>query len=202
MNKRLIIIGAGGHAKVIADIAFKSGYTDISFVDDNKTDGFNGFSVIGKINDINALNDSETDFVIGIGNNKIREKIAQEYDVNYVSLVHPSAQIGLGVTIDKGTVVMAQVVINSDAKIGRHCIINSGAVVEHDNVIGDYVHLSPKAALGGTVHIGKFTHVGIGASVIHSVNVCSDCKIGAGAVVVENIEKSGTYVGVPAKELL
>ncbi len=202
MNNRLVIIGAGGHSKVIADIAVKNGYTDICFVDDTKADGFMDFPVIGKIDDIKNLNDSKTDFVIGIGNNKIREKIAEEYDVNYVSLVHPSTQLGLGVTIEKGTVVMAQAVINSDATVGKHCIINSGAVVEHDNVIEDYVHLSPKTALGGTVRIGKFSHIGIGASVIHNIYVCPNCKIGAGAVVVENIEKSGTYVGVPAKELL
>lgn len=202
MNNRLIIIGAGGHAKVIADIAVKNGYTDICFVDDAKQGSFMGFPVVGKVCEAKNLDDSKTDFVIGIGNNKIRKKIAEEYDVNFVSLIHPSAQLGLGVKIGKGTVVMAQAVINSDATIGEHCILNTSCVVEHDNVIEDYVHISPKAALGGTVHIGKLSHVGIGAVVIHNADVCSDCKIGAGAAVVKNIEKSGTYVGVPAKELL
>lgn len=196
MNNRLVIIGAGGHAKVIADIAVKIGYTDICFVDDTKTDGFMDFPVVGKSDDIYSLNDSKTDFVIGIGSNKIREKIAEEYDVNYVSLIHPSAQIGLGVTIGKGTVVMAQAVVNSDATVGEHCIINSSAVVEHDNVIEDYVHLSPKVSLGGSVTVGRGTWIGIGSSVIHSVNICSDVMVGAGSVVLSDIKEPGTYYGV------
>lgn len=202
MNKKLVIIGAGGHSKVIADIAQKNGYTDICFLDDKKTDSCVGFCVAGKIDDIKKFSDSKTDFVIGIGNNEIRKKIAGEYDVNYVALVHPSAQIGLSVTIGKGTVVMAQAVVNSDTRIGKHCIINSGAVVEHDNSIENFAHISPGATLGGTVHIGELTHVGIGATVINNIDICESCKIGAGAVVVRNIEKSGTYAGVPAKEML
>ncbi len=198
---RLIIIGAGGHAEVIVDIAQKNGYKDIAFVDDIKTTCM-GFRVIGKIDDINKLDDSKTDFVIGIGNNEIRKKIAEKYNVKYVALIHPSAQIGIGVTIGVGTVIMPLAVINAEATIGFHCIINSGAVVEHDNMLDNYVHISPKAALGGTVRIGELTHVGIGAVVINNIDVCENCKIGAGAVVVRNIEKSGTYAGVPAKEML
>lgn len=202
MSNRLVIIGAGGHAKVIADIAVKNGYTDICFVDDAKQGSFMGFPVVGKSEDIKSLNDSKTDFVIGIGNNSIRKKIAEENDVNYVSLIHPSAQLGLCVKIGKGTVVMAQAAINSDATIKNHCIINTGAVIEHDNVIEDYVHISPKAALGGTVHVGELSHIGIGAVVKHSLNICSECVVGAGAAVIKDIEKSSTYAGVPAKEVV
>ncbi len=203
MNNRLIIIGAGGHSKVIADIALKNGYTDIFFVDDNKKTGsYMGFSVIGNIRDIEQLNDSKTDFVIGIGNNDIRKKIAQTYDVNYVTLIHPSAHIASGVTIGEGTVVMAAAVVNPDTVVKKHCILNTSCVVEHDNVIESFVHISPNAALGGTVHIGEGTHIGISATVINNIDVCSECKIGAGAVVIRNIEHSGTYVGIPAKEIL
>ncbi len=203
MNNRLIIIGAGGHSKVIADIALKNGYTDIFFVDDNKkTDSCRSFSVIGNIRDVEKLNDSKTDFVIGIGNNDIRKKIAQTYNVNYVTLIHPSAHIASGVTIGEGTVVMAAAVVNPDTVIKKHCILNTSCVVEHDNVIESYVHISPNAALGGTVHIGEGTHIGISATVINNIDVCSGCKIGAGAVVIRNIEHSGTYVGIPAKEIL
>ena len=197
---RLVIIGAGGHGKVIADSAWKNGYTNICFVDDNATGDVMGFPIIGTSIEIERLNDGNTDFVIGIGNNATRKLIAEKYDVNFVTLVHPSAQIGVNVSIGKGTVVMAGAVINPCAMVGEHCIINTGAIVEHDNVIEDYAHISPNAALGGTVRVGECTHIGIGATVKNNTEICSDCTIGAGAVVVKNIKEPGTYVGVPIRK--
>ena len=202
MNNRLVIVGAGGHGKVIADNALKNGYTDICFIDDNATDAFcMGFPIIGKAVDLNKLNDNNTDFVIGIGNSVIRKKIAETYDVNWVTLIHPSAQIAMNVSIDVGTVIMAGAVVNVCATIGKHCIINTCSIIEHDNSIGDYAHISPNVALGGTVFVGDNTHIGIGASVCNNVSICNDCMIGAGAVVVSNIKDSGTYVGVPARKV-
>lgn len=199
MNK-LIIVGAGGHGKVIADIAMKIGYTNICFIDDNAIGEVLGFPIIGETTDLSKLNDSSTDFVMAIGNNNVRQSIAESYDVNWVTLVHPSAQIAVDVIIDVGTVVMASAVVNPSTKIGKHCIINTGAIVEHDNVIEDYVHVSPNVALGGTVCIGSLTHVGIGATVKNNTKICSDCTIGAGAVVIKNIKEPGTYVGVPIRK--
>ena len=198
---RLIIIGAGGHGKVIADIAAKIGYTDICFADDHAEGLCVGFPVLGATASLESWNDGATDFVIGIGNNAVRKKIAQQYDVNWVTLIHPSAQIGLQASIGKGTVVMAGAVINACATVGEHCIINTGAIVEHDNVIEDYVHLSPRVALAGTVRVGALTHVGIGAAVRNNIDICGSSVIGAGAVVVRNIQEPGTYVGVPARKM-
>ena len=197
---RLIIIGAGGHGKVIADAALKNGYTNICCVDDNATGDVMGFPIIGTTADVECLNDGNTDFVIGIGNNAIRKTIAEIHNVNWVSIVHPSAQIGFDAEIGKGTVVMANAVINVCAKIGEHCIINTGAIVEHDNVIENYAHISPNVALGGIVRIGSLTHVGIGATVKNNTEICSDCTIGAGAVVIKSIKEPGTYVGVPIRK--
>lgn len=197
---RLIIVGAGGHGKVIADIALKNGYDDICFVDDNIKGDVTGFLVVGKVADIERLNDGKTDFIIGIGNNAVRKSIAEKYAVNWVSLIHPSAQLAFGSKIGNGTVVMANAVINACASVGRHCIVNSGAIVEHDNEIEDYVHLSPRVALGGTVRVGALTHIGIGATVSNNVRICENSVIGAGAVVVRNIERSGTYIGIPARK--
>lgn len=196
---RLIIIGAGGHGKVIADHALKSGYTDICFIDDGATGDCMGFPVIGVCADIERLNDGKTDFIIGIGSNATRKLIAEKYDVNWATVIHPSAQIAVNARIGKGTVVMAGAVVNAGATVGDHCIINTRAVIEHDNEIGDYVHISPNVALGGTVRVKELTHIGIGASVINNIDICDRCVIGAGAVVVRNIEESGVYIGVPAK---
>ena len=198
---RLVIIGAGGHGKVLADNALKNGYTDICFVDDRAEGKRMEFPIVGTSADIEKMNDGKTDFVIGIGNNSVRKKIAQTYDVNWVSLIHPSVQIAVNVSVGKGTVVMAGAVINACATVGAHCIINTRAVIEHDNVIEDYVHISPNAALGGTVHIAEQTHIGIGATVINNIEICGNCIIGAGAVIVRNIEEAGTYVGGPARKI-
>lgn len=202
MNNRLVIIGAGGHGKVIADNALKNGYTDICFLDDYATGVCMDFPIVGTSAKIADFHDGKTDFVIAVGSNEIRKQIAETYAVNWITLVHPSAQIAACVSIGKGTVVMAGVVINSCAVIGEHCIINSSAVVEHDNAIGNYVHISPNAALGGTVRVEDLTHVGIGAVVRNNIRICGRSTIGAGAVVIKNIERPGTYIGVPAKEMV
>lgn len=206
MNKKVVIIGAGGHSKVIADIIEKSNDILVGFLDDNLEKGKNiiiNYSVLGKIEDCLKIKeqDNEIEFIIGIGSNNIRKKIANNYKLNYYTAIHPSAQIGLDVMIEEGTAVMANACINSGAKVGKHSIINTGAIIEHDNIIQDYVHISPNSALAGTVKIGENTHVGIGAIVKNNVTICSNCIIGAGAVVVKNVEDQGTYIGVPAQKL-
>ena len=197
--KRLVIIGAGGHGKVIADSALKNGYTEVCFVDDHAVGMCMGLPIIGTGAELDNLNDGRTVFLIGIGSNQTRKRIAERAALPWATLVHPSAQLAADVTLGPGTVVMAGAVINASAKVGAHCIINTGAIVEHDNVLGDYVHISPKAALGGTVRVGAATHIGIGAAVRNNVEICENCTVGAGAVVVRNIHCGGTYVGVPAR---
>ena len=198
---RLMIIGAGGHGKVVADNALQNGYTNICFIDDGVTGECLGFPIIGGSAEIAKQNDGETDFIVGIGNSAIRKRIVEEHPVTWIKLIHPSAQIATNVSIGKGTVVMAGAVINVCAQVGEHCIINSNAIVEHDNVIQDFVNISPGAKLGGGVRIGELTNVGIGATVINNVDVTSGCVIGAGGVVIRNVVESGTYVGVPVRKM-
>ena len=204
MRKKVVIIGAGGHAKVIADIIEKSGDEIVGFLDDNKKKGTNIIKEYKVLGDFNnrfplAIANSDYEFIIAIGDNKKREEISHSPNLKFYTAIHPSAQIGLDVEIKEGTVVMANSCINSSAKIGKHCIINTGAIIEHDNIIEDFVHISPNVALGGTVKIGKNTQVGIGSTIKNNFTIFENCKIGAGAVVVKDIEKEGTYIGVPAK---
>ena len=206
MHKNVIIIGAGGHAKVIADIIEKSGDEIVGFLDDNKELGttvINNYKIIGDLNNrfTMAVTKKDVEFIIAIGDNRKREEISHSPNLKFYTAIHPSAQIGLDVEIQEGTVVMANVCINSSAKIGKHCIINTGSIIEHDNTIEDCVHISPNAALGGTVKIGENTHVGIGSIVKNNITICQNCIIGAGAVVVKDILEEGTYVGVPAKRM-
>ncbi|MBR5279967.1 MAG: NeuD/PglB/VioB family sugar acetyltransferase [Clostridia bacterium] len=192
MNRNIIIIGAGGHGQVIADIVRANGDNLLGFLDDNLNK-----QVLGKIADYKKYVDAE--FVIGIGNAVVRRKISS-LPVKWCTLIHPSAVVSSSASVGAGTVVMPNVVINANAIIGRHCIVNSAAVVEHDNHVADFAHISVGAKLGGNVSIGDCSWVGIGATVINNVSVCEDCMIGAGAVVVRNISEKGTYIGLPARK--
>lgn len=202
MHKNVIIVGAGGHAKVIADIVRKSGDNLVGFLDDTKETGTEFFDafILGKTD--SYLEYLDKVFIIAIGNNTVREQIVAKMEgAAFYTAIHPNAVIGGGVSIGAGTCVMANAVINADAKVGKHCIINTAAVVEHDNILSDYVHISPTAALAGTVTIGKRTHVGVGAKVKNNTDIDADVVVGAGAVVVQNITEAGTYVGVPARKV-
>ncbi len=201
MSKKIVIIGASGHGKVIADIALKTGYEVVGFLDDNETVEENcGFPVLGKTKDIVKYKD-QCKFVIAIGNNSIREKVAEQYNVQWATLIHPTAVLGINVQVGEGTVVMANAVINPCASIGKHCIINTGAIVEHDNDLEDYVHISPNATLAGTVCIGRKTHIGVGACVKNNITIAGNVVVGAGAAVVKDITDAGVYVGVPARRM-
>lgn len=203
MKDRLLIIGAGGHGKVVADIALKMDRWDyIAFLDDNddiKTSM--GIEVIGKSADMFRYI-KDYDIFVAIGNNETRKVIQEKLEVEGASipvLIHPDAIIGEKVEINAGTVVMAGVVVNCCTIIGKGCIINTGATIDHDNLIEDYVHISPGVHTAGAVRIGKGTWLGIGSIVSNNITITSGCTIGAGAVVVKNIGKSGTYVGIPAR---
>lgn len=203
MSKSVLIIGASGHGKVIADIIVNSGNKVVGFLDDSddiQGKSIVGFPVLGKIADY--VNYKDCEFVIAIGNPYIREKIAKELPVKWHIAIHPKAIISsLDVEIAEGTVIMANAVVNPSVKIGKHCIVNTGAIVEHDNVLDDYVHISPNAILAGTVTVGELTHIGVGACVKNNVSIIANCTIGAGAAVVNDITESGTYVGVPARRI-
>ena len=205
MKDKLIIIGASGHGKVVADIAIKMNkWQSIVFLDDDQAIKISiGLEVIGKTADAFTYKD-EADFFVAIGNNAVREKVQEkliEDGLNVVSLIHPSAVIGTDVEIGIGSVVMAGVVVNSSTRIGKGCIINTSSSLDHDNVIEDYVHISPGVRTAGSVEIGKRTWVGIGSVISNNVNICSGCKVGAGAVVVKDITEPGTYVGVPVRRV-
>ena len=157
--KKLIIIGASGHGKVIADIAVRAGYEDIVFLDDDQNvKECAGFPVIGKTGEAKEMNG---DKIVAIGNPKIRERIQEELS-GVITLIHPDAVISRRVKIGEGSVIMAGTVINTDVFIGKGCIINTGASVDHDCVLRDYVHVSVGSHLSGTVHVGERTWIGAG----------------------------------------
>lgn len=198
--KQLLIVGASGHGKVVADIAELNGYDSILFFDDNETLKKCGkHTVVDYSSEIDRY---EGDIIVAIGNAEIRSRIQDSVaSRNFPTLIHPSAVISPSAQIGSGTVVMANAVINADAVVGKGCIINTCASVDHDCIIGDYVHISVGAHVAGTVDIGNKTWIGIGATVSNNVSICGGCIIGAGAVVIRDVNESGTYVGVPARKI-
>lgn len=201
MSESHILIGGSGHAKVIIDCIQASGGSVAGILDDGLTVGSSvlGVPVLGMTDDYEVYKDHK--FIVAIGSNSVRRRIAERINVQWGTVIHPSAVVSTHATIGPGTVVMANAVINAGAVIGKHCIINTSAIIEHDNQLGDYVHISPNAALGGTVTISESTHVGIGVCVSNNISICSGCTIGAGAAVVKDITEPGIYAGVPARKM-
>lgn len=203
---QIIIIGASGHGKVISDIISysvgKVGGVTISFLDDNIKRGteIHGYPVIGTVEE--CVHHPEAHFLIGIGDNLTRKKIAETYELNYITAIHPTAVIGENVHIGNGTVVMANAVINADANIGEHCIINTSAVIEHECVIGDYTHISPQACLCGNVYVAEECHIGAGVTVINNHKIKKNIIVGAGSVVVKDLILPSVYLGIPAIQIV
>ncbi len=204
MSKQLVIIGAGGHGKVVSDIAALTGYDRIAFLDDNeKLDTCNGYPVVGRVCDYTHYKDS--DFSVAIGNGTVRSALLEKLqrdNMTIATLIHPNAVVANSVSIGVGTVVMAGAIINAESRIGKGCIINTAASVDHECVLSDYVHISAGTHLAGNVQVGKSTWLGIGAVVSNNLSICADSIIGAGAVVVQSITEKGTYIGVPAKKMM
>ncbi|SFI29279.1 MULTISPECIES: acetyltransferase [unclassified Bacillus (in: firmicutes)] len=203
---KIVMIGQGGHSKVIQDIILSNkeyeivGYLDDRYEDITRVDNiyFGPISTAYEmINDVNQIK-----FVIAIGNNKVRKKIAEKLSLSdnfYATLIHKTAVISPNAKIGNGTVVMPHAVINADTRIGNHSIINTGSIVEHDNILGDFVHISPHATLTGSIIIEEGTHIGAAATLIPSVKIGEWSVIGAGAVVINDIPPNCTAVGIPAK---
>ncbi len=202
---RIVLIGASGHGKVCAEIAWLNGYDEILFLDDNeKLHVCGDWRVVGKSGEACAWAAKGYDLLAAVGDAGIRQRMMeemQERGISCATLVHPAAVVAEHVEIGAGSVVMAGAVINPGSRIGKGCIINTCASVDHDCRIEDFVHVSVGAHLAGTVRVGRRTWIGIGAAVSNNVEICADCMIGAGTVVIHDIKEKGTYAGVPAKQV-
>lgn len=195
----LIIIGGGGHAKVVADIAALNGYKVRGFLDDNQdVKKLLDHDRLGNISD--CVKFSNCRFVIAIGNNAVRRSIAEKYNtLEYATLIHPSACIGSKVQIGEGTVIMPGAIVNACTILGRCCVINSGAVVEHDCTVGDFTLIAPNSTVCGLTKVGSNCWLGAGSTVNNVLSICDDVTLGSGTVVVRDITEVGTYIGIPAK---
>lgn len=201
--KGLLILGFGGHARSIADVALASGIESLLFVDSNAREGENflGHPVLREF-----TGDLPADWhcIPAAGDN--RRRWAQVEAISktgwpLATLIAPTASIGAGAQVGAGSFIAHHAHIGPLATVGQGTIINTGAVVEHDCKVGDFVHVSVNATLAGRSRLGDFVFLCTGATVIDGVAVGRDITIGAGGVVIESLEMPGTYVGVPVRRV-
>lgn len=203
--KRLIVLGAGGHGAVVADIAsIVWPAVQIAFLDDRHP-GLTSvweWPVLGPLSALETLVDADTAFLVGIGNNTVRGRwIGRIHSLGGAvqTLIHPSAVVSVRSSLGAGTVVLANAVVQIGARVGKGGIINTAAVVEHDCVVGDAVHICPQVALAGNVTVGDRSTLGVGSSVRHGIVIGRDVVLGAASAVVQNIPDDTLAYGVPAK---
>ncbi|MFN6946150.1 MAG: acetyltransferase [Cytophagaceae bacterium] len=195
----MLIYGASGHAKVVRDCLLAAGEQIKMVFDDNPSiKKFMGHDV-DNVYSVDSF--PQEKIILAIGDNLIRKTLSEKIRHVVGKAIHPSAILSPSSSVDAGSMVLHQAVINADAQIGKHVIVNTGSVVEHDCRLHDFVHLSPKATLNGGVTIGEGTHIGAGAIILPGVSIGKWCVIGAGSVVTKDVPDFCVMAGVPAKLL-
>ena len=197
MNNKIAIIGAGGHGKVVGEIALLNHYKFIDFFDDQvkKIKEF-PFNIIDTLDYLNEHLEDYDAFFVAIGDNKKRSKkieLLKKKKVNIISLLHPKSTISKFSSIGIGTCVMANAVVNAGSLIEEGVIINTSASIDHDCLIKDFAHISPNCSISGGVKIGKLTHLGTGTSVHPGINIGNNVKSGIGSKVFKNILDETIY---------
>ncbi|MGU3231344.1 acetyltransferase [Vibrio cholerae] len=203
--RSLAIIGAGGHGKVVAEIASLCGFHPIDFYDDVKPVGMiiGDWLVQGTISDLLMKQATYHGVIIAIGHNTIRSAIADKViEEKLITLIHPNAIVSDFAEIGSGTVIMPGAIINASAHIGNGVIVNSMAVIEHDCYIGDYSHISPGAVLAGNVSVGHHCWIGANCAIRQDIKIGSSAIVGIGSAVVKDVDSGVTVVGIPAKVLV
>lgn len=195
----MILIGGGGHARVIADLCRKSGQTVQAIFDD---DPAKHHSRIFETPVVGAISSEKIDkpAFLAIGDNRTRRNLSETlHPPEWKTLIHPTAIVADDVEIGEGTVIMAGAIIQTGSRIGRHAIVNTGACIDHDCRIGDFCHIGPNCSFGGEIRVDDGGWIGLGSTVINKIAIGKWSVIGAGSTVTDNIPEEVKAVGSPAK---
>lgn len=207
---QILILGAGGHAQVVADMLLQTReagqkIVPIGYLDDNPALHGKMLLNLPVLGDISVLEKIPHEaVVIAIGNNQMRRRLAEDLvlaNETFLIARHPSSVIAPDVRIGPGTMICAGAIVNTGSAIGAHVILNTGCTVDHHSVVGDYVHIAPGVHMGGEVVIEEGALIGIGATIAPRMSVGAWATVGAGAVVTKPVPPGVTVVGVPAKPL-
>lgn len=197
---RIVVVGSGGHAKVVVSTIEASGGQVVGVLDADRARW--GTKVLGHVVSGPVAADAvprDAMVVLAIGANRIRQELSAQLAVRYAVVVHPSAVIHPSAQLGDGTVVFAGAIIQPDAIVGRHCIVNTAASVDHDGRIGSFVHLAPGVHLAGGVTVGDGTLIGVGSAVIPNRTIGQWAVVGAGATVIRDIPDRVIAAGCPAR---
>jgi sugar O-acyltransferase (sialic acid O-acetyltransferase NeuD family) len=206
----IIVVGGGGHAKVVLSVLRKlKVYRILGYTDLKNNGDILGAAYLGTDRELDSLaaGPEKLNAVLGlgqVGTGRKRHEFWTGLDalpLNFPLIVSPDAIVNEGVTAGKATVVMDGAVINSGATIGLGAIINTNSTIEHDVAIGDWVHVAPGATISGGTIVGRYSMVGAGATVIEGIKIAEGCMIGAGATVVHDLPEPGVYAGCPARRI-
>ena len=208
VKKKIVLIGGGGHCKVVISILKKLDSFEIAGIVDNyKSESFiNGIKIIGTDDDLKDIYKSGMRYVlITVGSTKDNTKryklfnVSKEIGYKFPVIISPEAIVDKNVKIDEGTILMPGSIINIDSSIGKNCIINTGSIIEHDCKIGNHCHIAPGVHISGAVNIGKLSFIGIGTTIIQGIKIGKNVTIGAGSVVIKDIPDNVIAVGNPAE---
>lgn len=199
--EEIVVVGAGGHGKVVADALVASGRRVTGFLDDAKPLGtlVLGLPVLGATD---WLRGRSAMAALGVGDNAARERAAtmcRTLGVQLVTVVHPRAVVATSARVDDGAVILALAVVNPDAVIGEGAIVNTAAVIEHDCFVAPFSHVSPNASVAGGCHVGRRAHLGVGAAMLPLTRVGDDTIVGGGALVARDLPAGIVASGVPAR---
>nr|WP_280527538.1 acetyltransferase [Deinococcus humi] len=197
-----MVVGAGGHAKVVIATLRAAGL-EVAGVLDDHTKSWGG-SVLGcpVLGDLEHLKETHDRAVLAIGSNTARRDIAARYpNTNWASVTHPAATVHESVQVGPGTVIFAGAVIQPDTVLGRHNIVNTGATVDHDCILEDFVHVAPGVHLAGAVHLKEGVFLGVGGAVMPGITVGRWTTVGAGGVVVRSLTANTIAIGIPARPI-
>ena len=209
-KRPVIIVGAGGHSKVLTEALLLSGYKILGYTDvKHKSVGktYLGFPVLGDDKTIKTYHTNKIFLVNGIGSTSdlsLRRKVYESFyaeGYRFISVVHPSAVLSVDVVIEDGVQIMAGAVVQSGSNIGANTIVNTGAIIDHDSKIGSHVHIAPGVVLSGSVQVKDESHIGVGATIIQGLVIGEKVIVGAGAVVLKNVPNRTKVFGVPAKKM-
>ncbi|MBL4752376.1 MAG: acetyltransferase [Flavobacteriales bacterium] len=198
----LLVIGAGGHARIIVDTAVECGYNVVGIIDLNfkgQEEDIFGVKVVGGPDVLEQYNQKTTSVFVAIGNNESRKQaFCKLQDMGYHSptLVHPAASVSRHVEIGDGTLINAGAVVNAGTTIGPCCIINTSVVLDHEVKIGAFTHIAPGCAIGGRSQVGSSSFVGLGTAIIDSITIGDDVIIGAGSTIIKDVAHGSKVVGV------
>lgn len=206
-NKDLLIIGSGGHARVILETAALEGIAtkgilDVNFSGDPET--ILGAPVLGNLNVMDSINPEEVYVFIALGGNSERRQISElisRKGFSSITLVHPTAIVSKSANLAAGTFVAAGAIINPQAKIGEGTIINTGALIDHETRIGKFSHIGPGTTVCGRVNIGANSFIGAGVTIIDKISIGESVTVGAGSVVIADIPSGTTNVGSPSRTI-